>query len=650
MIGLDFLSSCIYSAATLFLSFWLGYILLGRRSEWGDLPFPTLLPLYLSLGLVMLTLCAVVLGMVTVLPSVVVSISLIAMAGVVYRWLRPRSEPTAKNHSRILASQHLLPVFVALAILVVMYLYFNIVAGIMLWPPPGDLIGHGYLTSLFIYRGLATTNFLPIVNYPEYYPSGAHILVANLAELLGFNPGEAWLGFGAIIMVLIATLVFSLTYSHTCSVVLSIIPSLAVFYVNQSGDLTSYVLGYLYNGPYPNLFAYLIAIVLIYLATYYRREEFHWFMALAVTEGVLLSVYPNFLPSVGAICAIPLATSLRGNTWKKWGRARAFLFLALLILLVIALVRDLTPVIQNYAGAILGAGLGSGYEGTAGLEQDLPTLLTVVLGSTLAVWNILRKSKLIFLGSVEIVCISFISLSTLLPSSVLSVFEPERLIPLVWVLSVVLVCVSFSEVLRSSLRFGVRLHGSKRHFRLGERPKAMATVLFLVLMVFVFESSLASAATFAEANTYSYYSHGAAYPSDSLASEWLCQHVTPGPLILNDQSWSGYFLTSYCFERVVYYYFYFHPAQYDDANLVWLHPENETLVRTILNQLDIKYVYVTSDPTFLNYYLYANAVGHSSGPTLLDVPQVIHYFDNYSFLRMVYQVNDSTVYTVNMTQ
>jgi hypothetical protein len=653
MIGLDFLTSFIDSALVLFLSFWPGYLLLGQRLSSKRIPFVILVPVYLTLGLAILTIGADILGAVMILPSAIVAVSVIAMLLVLYPKLRDSIRARALERFRIRLTWRALSSVLVLLLLAATFVYFNIVAGIMRWPPPGDLIAHGQLTSLIMYRGFTPTNLLPIFNGLQYYPSGLHTLVANLSELFGLVPGEEWLNFGAITVFLIVAMAFSLTYSITRSTVLSIIPLLSVFYVNSKGDLTTYFLGYLYNGPYPNLYGYLISLLLLFFVATYDCKDIRCFLGLLLAESVLIMAYPNLSLTIGLVCAVPLMTSFRSRIWKEWGRAKIILVSLILILIGGVAVRNLTPVIQEWSSKLVtSGGIGSGYSVPPKSLQDPLTLIIMVSGICVAIWNCLKDRRLVYLSFLEILLgVSvFLSAVTYIPEE--SVIEPGRLLPLTWLLSMVLICVALAQ-------FGGRENDTgaesiqmyKKELTRGakgpRRTKVVATVLFFVLMFFSFESSLATAAAFTQTRYYSYYSLGQQFPSDFVTSEWICHNIKPGPLILNDQSWSGYFLTSYCFEDVVYEYFP-HPLQYNNASLVWLDYQNETLVRSVLSSLDIKYIYVTADTFFLNAKDYQTSFT-PAGYLWLNNPLIIQTFDTYPFLHNIYQYNESAVFEDNLT-
>jgi hypothetical protein len=193
-----------------------------------------------------------------------------------------------------------LPKFTAGIVFVVSFLYLTNVVAIFQWPPPSDIVGHGFYTSLIIYDQRIPTSFYPFANLGFYYPLGLHVNAAFLSLFLGIYPGEAVFLFGGILIIALTSLMFSLVYMITKSRVLSLSAYLLLFltYSTQGGgNLEEYVFGYLFNGELPNIYGFLIillslAIIVIHAKT---KDQQTLTRLYPIVMIVLLLTYPNFI-------------------------------------------------------------------------------------------------------------------------------------------------------------------------------------------------------------------------------------------------------------------------------------------------------------------------------------------------------------------
>jgi len=195
--------------------------------------------------------------------------------------------------------------------------YFTRAVYIAQWPEPGDITWvHGPLVALISYYGKLPNTWFPITNLPLHYPPGFHVVVAFFNTSWNVYPAQAVLIYGASILPLLTLLVYSLSWIATRSVIASIAGSLSVLYVAQ-GRLDTWAVGYFYNGPYPNLLAFLLVIFFcgVLLVEDTRHGE-RRISAAVPTIGILCTLslfmaYPPFalLPSIGALAAILLSRS-----------------------------------------------------------------------------------------------------------------------------------------------------------------------------------------------------------------------------------------------------------------------------------------------------------------------------------------------------
>jgi hypothetical protein len=239
----------------------------------------------------------------------------------------------------------------------------------------------------------------------------------------------------------------------------------------------------------------------------------------------------------------------------------------------------------------------------------------------------------------------------------LSLILPSRLIIVSWVLSWVLILIFVSTLFRyieyhlsdrryklsvvfcsKCIRKSVRINLSLRYVRI--------LILKLTVIIFVFVAfypSLYQHFSLNIAIKYAWYSRLQSFPCDYNVSVWISQNVPSDELILNDMSYSGYYLPSYTFKKVIFHYFP-HPSEYNEARFIWLHANNKTLVSAILKKLKIKWIFVTSEWGYLDFWAYSGSGKYIEKP--FNPSEYIKIFDSYSFLKKRYQCGNSAIYEV----
>jgi hypothetical protein len=671
-IGLDFLNSSVANGTLLFLSFWPGYLMLRGRLSKSGFAFGSLIPVYLGVGLVALTAFSIVIGTFVISPFVLIILPVASIVVLAITWngkstdkqtsLREQKEITRQESKRSKLLAWRINNFTAPVLLVFSFIYWNIAAGIMRWPQPGDVIVHGYYTSLIIFDGHNPTNLEPISSGLAYYPYGMHVLAANFSEMFGLIPGEALLSLAALILVLIPAVVYSLGYLYTRSQVFAIILFFATFYINPKWDLTSFIQGYIYNGPFPNLFAYLICFVILLITVVYDWKKFECVLALIVSESVLLLVYPNFFIIIGVVSAIPLLITLIRVVRSKeipWTKGQTLAILVTLVILAAVVTEASLPVFLFYSGYLSQYGvLSTAYIATQYPLRDIVTLVAVIGGSTAAIFNLIRRfSGLVYISIVELISNATIFYVAYHNYSIMSVVESERLLPMIFVISIFLMLATVSKTVfnldeRTRIKnFFVRrsFHSSLRFPKI--KPVRTITILGIaILFIVILLPSIIQTMNFQLAIKDSAFTTNPYFEADYNTSIWICNNIKPGPLILNEFSWTGYYLPSYCFERVVFNYFP-HPQDYDLARLVWFDPQNQSQVRSILTELNVSYIQVTSLAQFFDNQNYGGTglIDWNGATMNYNSSQIIQLFDQYNFLTKLYQFSSSAVYEVNPT-
>jgi hypothetical protein len=635
--NLGFLDATLYSSVLVFLAFWPGYLVLGKAFPQEGYPFFTLLPIYIVFGTAILTVVSVVSGVLFLGTLPILGISLASLAHIVSN---KRKIALRVDKRRAIES------FFCLFLYSITFVHFNLAASVMKWPPPGDLIAHGYLVSLILSKGYTPTNLYPIVDYPLYYPSGFHTFVASTAALTGLLPGEALVLAGAVLIWLIPIMLFSMSYVLTRSYLLSLIPFLASFYIHPSGHLGTWVMGFFYNGPYPNMMGYLFSILTFYVSTSYETSLLRKFLVILLAEACLFFVYPPLFLTVGLINAFPTLVSFK-EAIREASKGELLSICSLLAVLGYVSFRNYGPTEAHYA-EILGKG---GSPGPAlgylpAFLDDMVTSAALVSGCVAAMWLIANGRRLIWISTFQLVSMSLIFISSLFPHPLITVFAPARLGPLTWLFSFVVLVCSVTTVLTQSQALTMRLRIGPRNIDIHLRQdfyRAAILTLLLFMVLLLMYPSMVRANKLEYAGRAAWYSKTEFFSVDFQTSKWISENVKDGGLILNDPSWSGLFLPSYGFQRVIFHYFP-HQAEYNEAMQIWLHPKNASLVKTILSKLQIRYVYVPSYPYYLDLWMYGGDSRFKTKP--YSPAEYIKIFDSYDFLVKVYQYKDSAVYEV----
>jgi len=127
---------------------------------------------------------------------------------------------------------------------------------------------------------------------------------------------------GTLIIILITLAIFSTVYILTRSLAFSSIAMVATFYIHPSGNLARWLIGYFYNGPYPNMYGYLILIMFVIfwliLPKNERKDKKFIIMTLSCIFGLLV-VYPPFaiLPVLFILTELIIKKFSHRNSDKK---------------------------------------------------------------------------------------------------------------------------------------------------------------------------------------------------------------------------------------------------------------------------------------------------------------------------------------------
>jgi hypothetical protein len=293
----------VYIGATLLIYYSLGYIALNRIIKTRLRNYGTFvsLPMYLAAGVVLLTFILYPIGLLIFNSLIVYLVSIVIIACVLREVMLSRRRSLAAIKKSLPAEStkddRKKSVEVAAGIaFTVSLLYIAIFTAISKWPPPGDLINHGFYTSLIIYDQRIPATFYPFRDTTFLYPLGYHINAAFLTLLLGIYPGESVFLFGGVLMIILASLIFTLIYVMTRSILLSVLSYALLYMVNTSGSLSTWVFGFLFNGTYPNIYGFAVVLFSITAVAIYAevKDQYILLRLFPILMIALLLTYPSF--------------------------------------------------------------------------------------------------------------------------------------------------------------------------------------------------------------------------------------------------------------------------------------------------------------------------------------------------------------------
>ena len=116
--------------------------------------------------------------------------------------------------------------------------------------------------------------------------------------MLNLNPGEAVFLLAIYAVSLISATLFSLTYILTRSFLISLTPVFSILFFVSGMTYERWIAGYIWNGPYVQLFAFLVVISLIVtLQIWYSKKQSFLRISpiVVITLLALFVTYPSFI-------------------------------------------------------------------------------------------------------------------------------------------------------------------------------------------------------------------------------------------------------------------------------------------------------------------------------------------------------------------
>lgn len=648
-------SSFFYILLHYLLALPIGYLLIStsRRRKVPNIPFTVEIPVYLALGLVAYSFFLTVFGVFVISSYSLVILAFLALIfNLVYKllkWKKNKNMRTCRKifFLRFFDYKNIVPV----ALFLIGLLYFSIVVGYYGWPPIGDAMNHGLIASLLVQNGKIQLNYLPLSSTPLDNPIGFHVLAASFSLLTGLLPGESVFLLAAAVIILIPLLLYSLCYVVTRS----ILPSILAFFsalITIPFGLTYYLIGYLFNGPYPNLFGFLGIILFCFLLAIdshvsAERPTIRSKLSGFITSLHLLVTYPPFVlfPLIYALLRFRNSWSVFQRFLRRWWISITMTFLV--SLMIAFMNRIYLFEVLRLVSLKLGGVLVVSYEIQPAFFYTLSGI-AVVVATFIAIFFLLKHihtNIALFYVLVAILC--FASLPDFM-RPYLSLFLPSRSIVIVTLLSWVLILTFLLHLLTvTPVHYArddfasVRLKGFSCKLDL---HSARVAVIFLLSFSIVFPPYLVPTFTFRQSRLG--WFQLSKYSDDYKVLLWVHENIAPNDLILNDYSYSSTYLLSFSVKNVTSYYYLDTKESIqraEDSHNFWKKPNDYVLFSELVDKYSIEYVLVTSETGYRDWVGVGGDDKYKPKP-FRNMTKTI--FDNNPYVELVFEAGSAGVYRV----
>jgi hypothetical protein len=138
------------------------------------------------------------------------------------------------------------------------------------------------------------------------------------------------------------------------------------------------------------------------------------------------------------------------------------------------------------------------------------------------------------------------------------------------------------------------------------------------------------------------------FESDFEALEWINANIPSQDLILNDLSYSSFYLRSLSIKNIGIHY---HNIFMNDSDIldfieIWKNPEDAVYLKRIIETYGMKYIFVTSESRFFDFI--------KSKKDIIEYTQkfstpaeYITIFNTYQFLTPIFRKGESVIYRIS---
>ena len=651
---LNFESVSFFILIQFVISFPVGYFILSEKIK--SIPFIIKIPLYISLGFVIITIFLFILGLVVVNHYSLITIGIVGYLLLFYKLYK--SKPTIHFNLSKIWLQHNYVSIISLVFFILIFSHFSSVAGFMGWPPAGDIQNHGLYTSLIDHNGKFLSSMSPLWPLETIKaPQGLHILAASYASLFDIFPGESFFVTGTAIIILIILTVFSTVYILTRSLSFSTLAMVTTFYIHPSGNLERWLVGYFFNGPYPNLYAYLILFLFIvfwlYLPKNERKDIKFKILILALVIGLMV-VYPPFVILPGIFIVTELIINfLRTNGLKnqnsvpkqshenkKYFSRFSIPFWSPILIPAIPLHFLFLNQILDIANAI--RNLSFAYHISFDEYFIDHSIGVVFLAMILSVHLILKRKYL----RLSIFYFSFSTIMVLSTQEIVSsqiwFFLSGRLFAFLYVFSWIILLLYTNEAIKLVFKRKTSpIVNYISNLNLSRLIKGSISILFISVL---FYGPLVSHATFEEAEKWSWFPRSSFFQNDYYLLDWVSKNTDSTELLMTDYSFTNKFIQSFSIKNVT--ASIWHTLKPDverakEGQLAWANPQ---VLPNYLAKYNVTYIVLNSEWGFRDARMLGGDDTYKEKK--FNVGDYNLIFSKFPFLNKVKEVGPSAVYKV----
>lgn len=636
-------------------------------------------PLYMGTGLCIQILISFLIGITQLLPSMLYAISLSSLIILFFRYISAKK--SRGSIFKLVASKRV--EILSLILIVVVSGYFIRIPIETQWPPIGDAILHSTLTSLILEKGKMATEMMPLLDLNSSmllpYPQGFHLFSANLSLMLDIGPAEAVFVLATFLIILVALLLYSFTYTITKSVLLSLPVPFFILIAHSTGDLEMWLGGYIWNGPYVQLFAFVAVLLVITLCQimYELKRSILLMSTIFVIIFICLIVtYPQFV--FHSIICVLVYLLIQRFLPTKYAYNSSFLLHEVSIFL---------PKRAPDRGQDTFAVDAENPKSRLGLTIVLSSSITVGIFIILFIYgDLVSFYYRLFEVNVEIFKefqeSTYLSLSNIFPKFVSDPFFAIFFYSAVWgsvafmaltarvvpffvyiylILLTVLSGLSYIYPLRTvaflaavslpmiAFMISVGLIWLREHKNLRVLPYALYIVFILV--IFYIEAPFLIIQATSEPGWFVTKTEG--FNDTYNVANWIDKNVETHERILNDKTYSSLYTQSISLSNLTYNYLngQLVPVphlltMFTDLDTIWTNPDNEENIKEQLRKYDVKFILLTPEYGYPDY-VYWGGSGEGYLPKPFNQEYYMSLFNQYPFLTKEYYSGGAVIYSVN---
>lgn len=541
--------------------------------------------------------------------------------------------------------------FTFLVVTLITFYIFWKYGSVRTWPPIGDVATvHSPQVERFSYLGHLPLrkNELTIL-----YPPGFHILSSTLNQLFAYYSPQIVYYVAILVTAFIPLMNYLITYNFTKSNMMGLTGFVLSWYVHPSLHHDRYFTGPLTNGTYPYLYGVFIIQTIILLVSRYEvlidNDYVSFFSYSFIAMFSLFFVYPTFsiVMIIIYLLLILLHYKINLNLFNRILKENKQFLLFCLLLTIISLF--IKPEILNIFHYF-----------TAKFAYNGQDTLSIVSPEALAYKVDLRVYASGLLGFISIISMIFgVSSNQIRKSPLFIMFAPVFFIIILsgtveqlngalfllspnrstMILKLLGVAVFLFSVHRSTEHFTSPTNmGSIASSIRGQNPERVKTLIYTIVFISCLTLSLPSLDK--DISQKFLTLPDSTRDADFDAFIWLGENSTPDDVVLSSPTWVGWYASSFTQAENVHHQYWRLMNQDRERALwqVWLQPENEALVTSLLLEYDVSYLIVTSGRYQFDF---AEVWSQRRAPEIY-----LEYFNSYSFLHPVFAEGNVAVYRV----